>query len=184
MKYFISDHHFGHKAVIHMSNRPFENVFQMNKFMIEKWNETVTNDDEVYYLGDFMYKMNPKKFKYEILDNLNGKIYLIIGNHDERYLDKIISRFEWAKDVHYMKHTYEDKEYNFVLFHYPIYSWKGIWRNSIHIHGHTHYNTKDVDFKHPMNGNIINVNCELLDYKPISIEEIINRFKDNRIKKD
>jgi calcineurin-like phosphoesterase family protein len=148
--------------------------------MIEKWNEVVGKDDEVYYLGDFMYKMNPTIFVKNVLNNLNGKIYHISGNHDRRYLNKYKERMEWIKDVEYMSYIHDGKEYNFVLFHYPIYSWDGMWRNSIHIHGHTHTNTGDLVV--PMKGNIINVNCELLNYKPISIVDIIDKFKDRDAK--
>jgi len=175
MKYFISDHHWGHISIIKMSNRPFNNLHEMNLFMIDEWNKTVGINDDVYYLGDLMYKMNPKHFVRNVLNKLNGKIYLIIGNHDEKHLHKYIHRFEWAKDVHYMNYEYNNKIYNFVLYHYPIYSWKGIYKGYIHIHGHTH-KKKEIETI-PKRGNILNVNCEFLDYKPISIEEIINKFK-------
>jgi len=182
MIYFISDHHWGHKAVIWMSQRPFDDVHQMNMHMIEKWNEVVGPDDEVYYLGDFMYKMNPNMFVRNVLNNLNGKIYLIKGNHDKRHLNKYMDRIEWVKDYYEMTYTHEEKEYWFKLFHYPIYSWDGMWRKSIHLHGHTHTNKEDSYFK--SFGNIKNVNCEFLDdYKPISIVEIINEFKNKDLTK-
>jgi calcineurin-like phosphoesterase family protein len=181
MIYYTSDHHWGHQAVIRMSNRPFEHVHEMNMYMIDKWNEVVNEDDEVYYLGDFMYKMNPNTFVTNVLNNLNGKIYLIIGNHDRRYLNKYMDRLEWAQPYHEMKYMHENKEYYFKLFHYPIYSWDGMWRGSIHLHGHTHYNTDDLYFESI--GNKLNVNCEFFDYKPISIVEVINMFKDKEIRK-
>lgn len=183
MIYFTSDHHWGHQAVIHMSNRPFDNVHEMNMYMIEQWNNTVNPDDEVYYLGDFMYKMNPNKFVQHVLNNLNGKIYLINGNHDKRYLNKYEQRVEWIKDVEYLEYKHEDKTYNFVLFHYPIYSWNGIWRGHIHLHGHTHKNTNDIYFKPPISERILNVNCEFFDYKPLSIVKIIDIMKDRNFGK-
>ena len=181
MIYFISDHHWGHKAVIWMSKRPFDDINQMNQVMIDRWNEVVGPDDEVYYLGDFMYKMNPNDFVRRVLNNLNGKIYLIYGNHDKRNLKKYVDRMEWIQPYHEMSYTYEEKEYFFKLFHYPIYSWDGMWRGSIHLHGHTHYNTHDLYFE--TIGNKMNVNCEFLDYKPKSIVDIINTFKDRTIEK-
>ena len=51
--FFTSDHHFGHANIIQFSNRPFENVEAMNRAMIERWNEKVSPEDEVYHLGDF-----------------------------------------------------------------------------------------------------------------------------------
>lgn len=175
MKYFISDNHWGHKSIISMANRNFDNVHHMNMYMIEKWNEIVKPDDEVYYLGDFMYKMNPNVFVSNILNNLNGKIYLLIGNHDERYIKKYVHRLEWIKNRYELKYDYNGKIYKFILDHYPIYSWKGIYTGTIHLHGHTHKNSNDLYYE--TIGHKFNVNCEFLDYKPISIIEIINMFK-------
>jgi len=176
MIYFISDNHWGHKAIIHMQNRPFKHIMDMNNSMIDSWNSVVQPDDEVYYLGDLSYKLNGNLLSI-ILKKLNGKIYLIKGNHDkDRVINKSISRFEWIKDYHTFKHTQDGKEYKFVLFHYPIYSWEGIWRGSIHVCGHTHDNSKDYFENHP--GRIFNVSCEMINYKPISIVDIINIMKE------
>lgn len=174
MKYFISDNHWGHKSIIKMSNRPFSNVDEMNEYMIAKWNSVVEEEDEVYYLGDFMFKMNPTKFVNEVLNRLNGKIYLLAGNHDEKYISKYKDRVEWVKDRFELKYDHEGTTYKFILDHYPLYSWKGMWRGTILLYGHTHNNTDDLIYE--TIGNKMNVNCEFSDYTPTSIIEIINKF--------
>lgn len=176
MIYFISDHHWGHANVIRMSNRPFTNVHEMDQVMLDRWNETVGEDDEVYYLGDLSYKMNPKAFISQVLNNLNGKIYLIPGNHDRRNLNKYAKVIDILEERVYIQHVYEENTYKFVLDHYPLFSWDGMWRKAIHLHGHTHYNTDDLVYS--TIGHKKNVNCEFLDYRPISIVDIINEFKD------
>ena len=53
-KMYISDQHFGH-AILNeaMDCRGFASADEMNEYMIKKWNEKVTDIDEVYILGDF-----------------------------------------------------------------------------------------------------------------------------------
>ena len=183
MKYFISDHHFGHKAIIQMANRPFEDVFVMNEFMVNAWNSVVTNEDEIYHLGDVSYKMNNNQLK-AILYRLNGKIHLIKGNHDkDKVLNKVGDRFETIQDYKYFQYKYEDKEYNFALFHFPIYSWQGRFRGAIHLHGHTHMNPIDDTTGKDIHGHIMNVSVEHLNYIPISIVDVINKFKNINLEK-
>ena len=54
----------------------------MNAHMIRQWNDHVTKKDEVYILGDFAISRG--RAADEILRQLNGKKYLIEGNHDRR----------------------------------------------------------------------------------------------------
>jgi len=46
--------------------------------MVDKWNSFVPPGDTVLHLGDLVFKGNPKHY----LERLNGKIYLVPGNHD------------------------------------------------------------------------------------------------------
>ena len=46
--YFIADTHFFHEKIIKMCNRPFDNVEEMNRKLIENWNKKVTDDDTIY----------------------------------------------------------------------------------------------------------------------------------------
>lgn len=165
-----------------MASRPFNNTWEMNRYMIDAWNSIVTNDDEVYHLGDLGHKIN-HKLLIQILNELNGKIHLIIGNHDEKYLDKISQRFESVQDVKYFDYEHESKIYKFVLCHYPFSSWKARFRGSIHLHGHTHANAIDDTTGKDIYGHIMNVSVEHLNYTPISIIDVINRFKNIELNK-
>jgi calcineurin-like phosphoesterase family protein len=101
-----------------MCSRPFADVNEMNKILIQNWNSLITNNDEVYIIGDFLYKGNGLQAN-EILKKLRGKKYLIKGNH-EKYLnspDFDKSAFMWIKD--YFVLDFKDARY--VLFHYPIW---------------------------------------------------------------
>ena len=81
MRFYISDSHFYHENLnAKMDNRGFESVEAMNEHMIAQWNKKVRKNDEVVILGDFSIEKGEKT--NEILHRLNGKKYLIIGNHD------------------------------------------------------------------------------------------------------
>jgi len=116
MIYFTADNHFYHGNIIGSCDRPFANVNEMNKAMIDNWNSLITNNDEVYILGDFAYKASGNEVNY-ILSNLKGKKYLVKGNH-EKYLTVSqfnTDHFEWIKDYYVLKH---DGGLKLVLFHY------------------------------------------------------------------
>lgn len=86
MIFYTADLHFGHEAVIKFSNRPFKTIEEHDNFIIHVWNDTVTDNDDIYIVGDFAYRNKISDETY--LRRLNGKKHLIIGNHDLKYLDK------------------------------------------------------------------------------------------------
>ena len=93
MIWFTSDTHFYHSNIIGFCKRPFKNVEDMNETLIENWNRVVGQDDIVFHLGDFCLGGSAEWTK--ILDRLNGKIYLIMGNHDLKNIRQgYINRFE------------------------------------------------------------------------------------------
>ena len=125
MIFFTADTHFCHAKIIESCARPFESVDEMNFVMIKNWNSLVTRHDEVYILGDFMYKGSADGAN-KILAKLNGKKYLIKGNH-ERYLSKPefkADAFEWVKDYHVLNF----EKIDFVLSHFPMLSWHKSYR--------------------------------------------------------
>ena len=180
MNYYISDLHLGHRNIIKMSNRPFSSVEEMEETIISNWNNKVTNDDDVYILGDFCYKAG--KTPKEYLDKLNGKKHLIIGNHDDKILKNPIYRkcFVEIKDILSIK----DGDKNIVLFHYPIAEWPGYFRkNTIHLFGHIHNNVTNETYKimYKLN-NAYNVGADILGFTPRTLDEVIqlyNTFKKN-----
>jgi len=50
--YVTSDQHFFHTNIIEYEARPFKTVEEMNRYMLAKWNQTVSKKDKVYFLGD------------------------------------------------------------------------------------------------------------------------------------
>lgn len=175
MIYFTADNHFCHANIIGLCDRPFKDVYEMNKTMIENWNSYVTDRDEIYVLGDFLYKGTAKDAN-EILSKLKGKKYLVRGNHDRYLDDPMFSQraFEWMRDYYVLNH--ESTE--IILFHYPIMQWHKSHRGSVHLYGHVHNSAE----KHPEFGErlkslgprAINVGVDVNGFYPVSIKQVMD----------
>ena len=76
----------------------------MNEKLIENWNSRVKANDEIYILGDFLYRGSGIEAN-NILAKLNGRKYLIKGNHDKFIDEKLFDKnhFIWIKDYHLLK---------------------------------------------------------------------------------
>ena len=79
MNYYIADIHFGHDNIRKYSRR----LEEMDKTIIENWNNKISNKDDIYIQGDFSYK---SKNVILYLEALKGKKHVIIGNHDSQIL--------------------------------------------------------------------------------------------------
>jgi len=185
MIYFTSDTHFGHKGSLNWPNgkaRNFKDVAEMNQIIIDNWNAVIKDTDVVYHLGDFAYKTSVNTIKH-IFESLNGIIIFIEGNHDKQTLkaDKQVHRF---KSIHTQLNLKDDLVIKdktnsicsttiFVLDHYPRTDWFMKEQGAIHLHGHVHGTLQEL------NNNIKRYDCsvEVNNYTPISIDEIINKFK-------
>ena len=162
MKTFVtSDLHLGHANIIKMCNRPFKNVEEMDNSIIDNWNKVVGGSDIVYVVGDFAFKGRNAEY---YLDKLNGNIILIKGNHDKYIRHNKIKAIYDYKEI-------EVDGVKYILSHYPMISWNGQYRNSIHLYGHVHSSGKDWEF--PKVPNAYSVCCEFHNYTPIEI----NKFK-------
>lgn len=90
--YVTSDQHFNHNNILTFEpkSRPFKTVDEMNETLIDNWNSVVQSDDTVWQLGDFV--MGLADTVNDILPKLNGRIIIVLGNHDthskiKKYLD-------------------------------------------------------------------------------------------------
>jgi len=129
--YFIADTHFGHKNIIKFCERPYETVDEMDKDLIARWNSAINKNDVVFHLGDFAFYSNKAKV-IDIIEQLNGTICLIKGNHDNFSDNFYRNHF----DAVYNYFEYKHNRIRYKLFHYPIEE----WANGIHFHGHSHGN--------------------------------------------
>lgn len=132
--FFTSDTHFNHANIIKFCNRPFKDVEQMNDVMIANWNSVIGKDDTGFHLGDFCLGGAAEWTK--ILDRLNGKIYLIMGNHDLKNIRQgFISRFEHVA----MQMRIEIGKKRIYLCHYPFLCFEGSYKDDVwQLFGHVH----------------------------------------------
>lgn len=163
--FFISDLHLGHLNIIRYCNRPFKSLEEMEEEILRKWNETVGKDDVVFFGGDLVFGRRGKPPAH-YLSQLNGTIYFVKGNHDKR------------KDISIPVYSYLDLrlgDIRFRLVHNPD-EW-GHYKGWL-IHGH-HHNNRPEEFPIVDRGKrTINISCELLDYRPMSLWEMLWLMKD------
>ncbi len=163
--FFTADHHFGHANIIRFTNRPFKDLDEMNEELIKRWNEKVGKEDLVYHLGDV--SLGKPDFTKEVLDQLNGKIFLIKGNHEGSTLT-YPKRFEWIKDYHEIYLDLKSGESKkVILMHYAMKVWNGSHRGNWQLYGHSHGELPDENDRLQID---VGVDCH--NFYPISAEEV------------
>lgn len=195
MRYYIADPHFFHGALnTKMDRRGFESVEAMNEHMLQQWNRKVRKNDEVVILGDLSW--GKAEETNELLERLNGRLYLIRGNHD-RFLknkDYNAGRFVWIKPYEEL----QDNKRKVILCHYPIMCYNGQYRVDENgnpkvymLYGHVH-DTQDQRLLERFQAitretasvspdgkarqipcNMINCFCMYSDYVPLTLDEWI-----------
>jgi calcineurin-like phosphoesterase family protein len=149
---YISDTHFGHTNMA--LKRGFSSPEEMDEHIVQKWNSKVLKRDTVWILGD----ITMEKANYEILTRLNGYKKVVLGNHDQpQHIPQLL------KYVNSVCGMY--KKGGYIFTHCPIHE-SEVTRFHRNIHGHVHENSLD-DYRY------INVSCEVVDYTPKLIEELI-----------
>lgn len=164
-RYLVSDHHFGHGNIIEYCDRPFTSIGEMDTAMLDRYYETVEPDDVLVHLGDVAMDMQDGRETIERFGQLGGDL-LVRGNHDVG-LAADDAPFP-VVDACILEH----RDYRFYCVHRPEDvpdDWGG-WV----IHGHHHNN--DLE-RYPFvaaDEQRVNVGAEVLDYRPISLETLVD----------
>lgn len=133
-QYFTSDQHFFHNNVLKFENRPFDTVEEMNQGMIKAWNDTVSKNSVVHHLGDFCFGGYDKWVS--ILEQLNGKIILYKGNHDDSKTLKRLAKDNYFEQIHQVGDYMKLHKHQLCLTHYPMDI--GMRPRKWSLHGHIH----------------------------------------------
>lgn len=175
--YFTSDTHFSHNRSFLYEPRGFSSIEEHDETIIENWNKTVKPEDIVYLLGDLMLNDNESGIKK--LNQLQGKIYYIRGNHctDSRCeLYKNTNMIPLSGDFYTSWAAVQKiNGFNFYLSHYPtmtsyLENMAPLKQHLINLHGHTHSKNKfyqDIPFMY-------NVALDAHNNTPVSFDEIIS----------
>lgn len=181
--FYTSDCHFGHTNIIKFASRPFDSVPHMNESLIANWNETVTPDDTVMVLGDFV--MGKKDETLPLVERLNGTIYLVPGNHDRVHpMDKQCAKWTpiyEAVGINIVTPEVSVLDDPFVtLCHFPFdgdshhedryTELRPRDEGQILFHGHVHEEWQ-------VRGRQINVGCDVWDFRPVTREQLLHAYE-------
>ena len=160
--FFTADNHFGHAGIIDMACRPFRDVDEMDRSMIECWNAVVQPGDVVWHAGDFAHRCEPGRLQ-EIFKALHGTKNLVIGNHDKA----ATTRLGWAEMTPFKQLVVDGIQVN--LMHYGMRVWPGMHKGSLMLFGHSHSRL-------PGSRQTLDVGVDAVGFAPIDLADIQARM--------
>ena len=142
----------------------------MNEVIIQRHNEIVKPEDIIYVLGDLCLGGGSEEMlqkNKELIERLNGILYIVRGNHDTDNRCKMYRSCKNVKQVvaaMYLNYS----GYHFYLSHYPTLTGnlekESLKQMTLNIYGHTH---QTKSFEH--NGvKIVENSLGYVDYDDIN----------------
>ncbi len=158
--WLISDTHFFHVNIGQYCSRPDG----WQDLIIKNWNRFIQPGEIVFHLGDLA--LGKKEDTETLIPLLNGKLYLMRGNHDRRgkafYQNLGITL---VKDPYRLMHI---SGKSLVFSHRPI---APLEPGVLNLHGHIHNNpSPDVGPQH------INMSTEVREYRPWHLGDILQPY--------
>jgi calcineurin-like phosphoesterase family protein len=185
--WFTADLHLGHRNIIRYCDRPFADVDEMDRALIDRWNEVVADDDEVWVLGDFA--LGTIAHSLPKAAELAGRKVLVAGNHDRcwsgygRKAERWVQRYLDAgfDEIRQGTQTMELAGRQVLLCHFPYegdsqdkdrhVSDRPVDRGQVLLHGHVHE-------RWAVHDRMINVGVDARDFRPISAPDIEHLIAD------
>ena len=168
-KYLCADLHFDHENILRYCDRPFKNVSQMNKQLVNNWNSIVGKDDIVYNLGDLtLNHRKPSDWLASIIEKLNGRHILILGNHDK------MDPFKFVEMGIESVHTSLEVD-GVYLIHDPAMS-VAFPEGSRIFCGHVH----NLFLKLTGPRKVLNVGCDVWNYTPVEWNQALTTLEEDQ----
>lgn len=181
MNFYISDLHLGDERIFKLCKRPFSSLEEMENHIIKRWNEKVSEDDDIYVLGD-LANGSASKIK-EFFSKVKGRKHLIVGNHDEEYLTEyfLTQSFVGIDRLRYLN----DEGRKVCVCHYPLLDWFSGNEIVYHVYGHIHNKTEAngqmyADIKgYYDNKPAFNASVDVIGFEPVTLDELIELKEGN-----
>lgn len=171
-----SDYHLSHANILKpdYDNRPFKNIEEHDEEIIKRHNTVVSKDDFFFFLGDFSFNKNIKAVE-NFIQQLNGKLFFIKGNHDRKETIQIYQKYGTYLGEQFsglkIGDSYKECQ-TIILNHFKMFIWDKSHHGSWHLYGHSHGSAEHFE-----NGKSMDVGIMQNDYYPFDfnkIEETMN----------
>ncbi|MDE5734992.1 MAG: metallophosphoesterase [Duncaniella sp.] len=175
--FFTSDTHFSHTNIIDFCGRPFKDADRMNETLIHNWNSVVGPDDIVFHLGDFCLGGTAEWNR--ILDSLNGRIYLVLGNHDlKNFRQSLTGRFEEVA----LSMCIQAGSKLLYLDHFPYLCFDGgynqdVWQLFGHVHTRPENTGIDAERLHCLYPTQLDVGVDNNGFTPLSFGQVRDKIQ-------
>jgi calcineurin-like phosphoesterase family protein len=156
--FFTSDTHFGDHRTLNIWKRPFASLAEMDSVLVERWNEAVRAEDDVWHLGDFARRAADVP---GLLARLYGVKHLVRGNNDP---PAAAAAEGWRSVQDYTEIEAEGRQ--LVLCHYPFRTWNGQHKGAIDLHGHSHGRLKPLPRQ-------FDVGVDVWRWRPVTLAEML-----------
>ena len=171
--FFTSDLHMGHDREFVWKVRGYDSVQAMTLAQVQKWSETIEDDDDVYVLGDLMLGDSNN---IEFIKQLKGKIHIVLGNHDTANREKMYRELPNVVEIAEVGIRLQYKKHHFILTHYPMLTGnlekESLKQMTLNLYGHTHQLTNfynDMPFMY-------HVGVDSHDGYPVLLDNIIEEM--------
>lgn len=186
---YIADTHVGHGNIIKYCQRPFASVVEMDRTIVRNLREAERKGLCIFHLGDVAMDLRRAiRLSGEWFTHPDRHI-IIVGNHDRypnqedayrRTFGQIVGAKKTWQDNHLIvEDVAHGRTYRLLLSHNPQRDLQGC---DLNLHGHHHNNLllKPEQFPEEEWGWLlhsdkhINVSAELLNYRPWTLEELLD----------
>jgi len=110
-RFYTADTHIGHKRILELCDRPFDNVEEMNEAIIDNINAVANEDDHLFVVGDAL--MGKLDDSLALVERIKPHTHLIVGNHDRMFIHTGMSEKEHRKALESFK-RYHDAGFEII----------------------------------------------------------------------